>query len=303
MDALSSGIYQGAMTYSELSKHGDFGVGTFDSLDGEMVALDGRFYQVRSDGIVSRVKGNETAPFAVVTTFDSAMRFNVTQSTSLAALSALIDKMLPSLNFFYAVKVHGTFSDITVRSVPKQYPPFPPLATAVAEQSLFPQHDIEGTLVGFRSPAFVRGINQVGYHFHFISDDEKAGGHALSFDIQSATVDVDILRAQSTFLPDNQPLSGRNATASVDHRHRRESDFLLRLAIRRDYYRCAVTGAAFDRAIEASSEALRIVGSGARPIAAQQPRDGSVVIGVHVRAIQFDSPREILDRVRKIPQP
>ena len=210
LDALSSGIFQGAMTFAELRQHGDFGVGTFDSLDGEMVALDGHFYQVRSDGVVSRVNGNATTPFAVVTKFDSDIRLKVTQAASLAEISAFIDQLLPSKNYFYAVKIHGEFSEITVRSVPKQYPPFPPLATAVAEQSLFPLHDVEGTLVGFRSPAFVKGINQPGYHFHFISDDARAGGHALSFEIRTGTVDIDILRDQSTFLPDNQPF--RDAT-------------------------------------------------------------------------------------------
>jgi acetolactate decarboxylase len=63
---------------------------------------------------------------------------------------------------------------------------------------------VRGTLVGFRSPAFVKGINQVGYHFHFLTDDQRAGGHALSFQITSGTVEIGILRQHSTFLPDTQ---------------------------------------------------------------------------------------------------
>src|SRR5262249_42793812 len=47
LDALSLGIFQGALKFSQLREHGDFGVGTFDGLDGELVALDGSFYQIR----------------------------------------------------------------------------------------------------------------------------------------------------------------------------------------------------------------------------------------------------------------
>src|SRR5215813_5470562 len=69
LDALSLGIFQGAVSFGHLREHGNFGLGTFDGLDGEMVALDGRFYQIRSDGSVSRVENTNTTPFAVVTNF------------------------------------------------------------------------------------------------------------------------------------------------------------------------------------------------------------------------------------------
>jgi len=205
LDALSQGIYQGALSYRELRQHGDFGVGTFDSLDGEMVALDGKFFQVRSDGTVSRVDGRETAPFAAVTNFDADIRMKLNQPASLDQLTALIDQLIGSKNLFYAVKVHGQFTDITTRSVPKQYVPFPPLSTAVSQQSLFPLHQVTGTLVGFRSPAFEKGINQVGYHFHFITDDERAGGHALSFQIAAGVIEIETIHQHSTYLPDTQP--------------------------------------------------------------------------------------------------
>jgi len=210
LDALAQGIYQGALSFRELKQHGNFGVGTFASLDGEMIALDGKFFQVRSDGTVGKVEGDDATPFAAVTAFEANLRLRLSHPASLAELTALIDQLLPSKNLFYAVKVRGRFSDITTRSVPKQYPPFPPLADAIAQQTLFPLSNVSGTLVGFRSPAFIKGINQVGYHFHFITDDEHAGGHALSFQIAEGTVEIGILRQHSTFLPGNQPF--QNAT-------------------------------------------------------------------------------------------
>ena len=48
--ALVEGIYQGAVRVGTLREHGDLGLGTFENLDGEMVVVDGQFFQVRGDG-------------------------------------------------------------------------------------------------------------------------------------------------------------------------------------------------------------------------------------------------------------
>ena len=53
LQALMAGVYDGNLTFQELARHGDFGLGTLDALDGEMIALDGVFYQARADGRVS----------------------------------------------------------------------------------------------------------------------------------------------------------------------------------------------------------------------------------------------------------
>ena len=50
INALLEGVYDGSMTYGELRQHGDFGLGTFNALDGEMIAFDGDFYQIKADG-------------------------------------------------------------------------------------------------------------------------------------------------------------------------------------------------------------------------------------------------------------
>src|ERR671932_836140 len=70
VDALVEGKYEGDISFSELEGRGDFGLGTFDALDGEMVALDGAFYQVRADGRAYEVGKQMKTPFAVVTFFE-----------------------------------------------------------------------------------------------------------------------------------------------------------------------------------------------------------------------------------------
>ena len=50
IDALMQGVFDGVQPVGEIRKHGDFGIGTFDALDGEMIVLDGVVYQAKADG-------------------------------------------------------------------------------------------------------------------------------------------------------------------------------------------------------------------------------------------------------------
>ncbi len=45
LSALLEGVYDGETTFAELKPHGDFGIGTFNALDGEMICVDGHTYQ------------------------------------------------------------------------------------------------------------------------------------------------------------------------------------------------------------------------------------------------------------------
>jgi len=204
LDALRLGIYQGSFTVGELKQHGNFGLGTYEGLDGEMVVLDGHYYHFRSDGTVSESEDGDKTPFAAVTIFKPDFRRTVNLA-SMSQLGDILDAILPSKNFFYAVKVHGQFNTVSTRAVPKQFPPYPSLADAILQQSVFDYSNIVGTAVGIRSPAFIKGISQVAYHFHFVSDDKKAAGHALSFTTGQVTVEVQILRQNLIWLPDNEP--------------------------------------------------------------------------------------------------
>jgi len=45
----------------------------------------------------------------------------------------------------------------------------------------------------------------VGYHFHFVSDDLKTGGHALDFTSGDVTVEIQVLRQNTIWLPEDEP--------------------------------------------------------------------------------------------------
>ena len=64
--------------------------------------------------------------------------------------------------------------------------------------------NVSGTIVGFRSPPFVTGIGVPGYHLHFVSDDQKRGGHILDFELSKGTAAVDVCNQLHLLLPENQ---------------------------------------------------------------------------------------------------
>jgi len=211
IDALVQGSFEGVEPVKNLQKHGDFGIGTFDALDGEMVMIDGKIYQIRSDGVVYPANDSTTTPFATVTVFDRDVTIPVTRPENFTGLTTLISRKIPSKNMIYAVRVHGTFPSVTVRSVPAQQKPYPTLADAAKNQSVFTYTDVKGTIVGFYLPDFMKGLNMPGYHLHFISDDRTRGGHLLGFTAPAGSaVELDLTPALATTLPNTTSFAGAN---------------------------------------------------------------------------------------------
>jgi acetolactate decarboxylase len=212
LPALSLGLYDGTMTFGEVLKHGDFGVGTFDALDGEAVILDGKAWQVRADGGVYSVGKNALTPFAAVTHFASDETILVMQPLEYSALQNRISKTLPTPNVPCAVAIRGTFARIKVRSVPRQSKPYRKLAEVVKTQSVWEWQNVKGTLVGFRFPAYLSGVNLADYHFHFLSDDNERGGHVLDCQLQTGKIEIQTLRGFEMWLPSGSDFDQANLT-------------------------------------------------------------------------------------------
>jgi acetolactate decarboxylase len=176
--ALVEGIYQGAVQIAALREHGDLGLGTFESLDGEMVVVDGHFFQVRSDGSVREVQDNVLSPFAAVTAFSPDQSITLENCPDLSYLTSQFDALRQSDNFFYALRVDGTFDYIHARAMRRTKEGIP-LVQAAAVQPEFEFHNISGTLVGFWTPEYAKSLNVPGYHLHFVSADRTQGGHVL----------------------------------------------------------------------------------------------------------------------------
>ncbi len=191
IDALLSGNYEGDVSFEELRASGDFGLGTFDALDGEMVAIDGDFYQVKADGLAYEVDERLKTPFAVVTFFEPDLRRSLAGPMGYADLCACLDGIVGDTNMCHAVRVDGLFRYVKTRSVPRQREPYPPLVEVVKLQPTFELRNVRGSLVGFRFPNYAQGLNVPGYHLHFITEDRHSGGHLLECRMDHGELRVD----------------------------------------------------------------------------------------------------------------
>lgn len=200
VNALVEGIYEENVRLDEVLKHGDFGLGTFDDLDGEMVMLDGSIYQIFSDGRVARVDEKAFTPFAAVTFYNPTRNGEITHELPYDEFMQWINALFVSPNLFYAVRIEGEFAHIRARSVPKQanYHPFVEVSH---EQVVFDFRNIEGTLAGFYTPAFLSSLSVPGLHLHFLSADFQHGGHVLECVPRKAHAGIQLIHKLELSLP------------------------------------------------------------------------------------------------------
>ena len=225
LNALMLGDYNGLITVDELLQQGDTGLGTFDTLEGEMIVLDGVVYQAKADGNVDKPDGSVTVPFAAVTPFESDIALTLGDIGDIDALKAALNEAVVgnNANIFYVAKITGDFDSVHVRSVPAQQKPYKPLSEVAESQTEFEYDDISGTLIALYCPDYVSGINLYGWHIHFISADGTKGGHVLDAAFASAQADIDITDAYKMVLPDTSEFASlelandmQNATDKVE---------------------------------------------------------------------------------------
>lgn len=215
LQALMAGAYDGNTSLKDLRRHGDFGIGTYHGLDGEMVVADGQFYQVRADGRIYRPKLSDRSPYANLTFFEKDLSYSpLPAGTTYEQFKVLVDAGLPTTNLPYAVRVTGTFSYIKTRSVPAQSKPYPVLAEVAKTQPVFEFTNRTGVLIGYRLPEYLQGVNMPGYHLHFLSAEKDAGGHLLDFTLAKGDVEVDVSPVIYLQLPETEEFS-RAATAGA----------------------------------------------------------------------------------------
>jgi acetolactate decarboxylase len=189
--ALIEGSFEGDVSFAELREHGDLGLGTLNHLDGEMIALEGRFHRADVEGNITEVPAEERTPFAVMVHFEGDIGFDLEGSIDHDRLLAEIDRRIPADAASCAVRIDGRFELVRARSVPRQEPPYRPLTEVVSEQRVFELTDVDGTMLGFRFPEYAEGIEVSGWHLHFITEDRARGGHVLDSRAETAHVELD----------------------------------------------------------------------------------------------------------------
>ncbi len=193
--ALVEGLYRQSHTLQELRRWGDFGLGTFNDLDGEMLLLDGRFHQMPANGQVCPVPDEKLestrTPFACVTFFRPDTTDHITTEMDRQDIFTFLDSILPSRNMLYAIRVEGRFTSVRVRSVPRQQGQDErPLVEVAKNQPEFSFENILGSMAGFYTPPMMQGLNVPGTHLHFIDATNTKGGHLLECLVAEAAVAV-----------------------------------------------------------------------------------------------------------------
>jgi acetolactate decarboxylase len=200
VSALVEGIYEENVSFAEIKLHGDFGLGTFNDLDGEMVMLNGITYQINFEGHINVINDEALSPFACVTFFKPIFHDDIRDEMDYQAFVEMLYSLLPSPNLFYAIRVEGSFAHVKTRSVPRQES-YRPIVEIAKSQSTFDFNEIEGNIVGFFTPSFMASMNVPGFHLHFLSSDKKHGGHLLECRPLRCRIDIQLIDSVEISLP------------------------------------------------------------------------------------------------------
>lgn len=221
LQSLTLGEYDGSITVGELKKHGDIGIGTFNGVNGELIMTDGIIYQALGDGTVIVSDDNETVPFATVSYFNPDTEIDNFHAKNLDSLKRKLNIHVKQngKNQFYFVKMTGQFADILVRSEIKQEKPYKPLDIALkTDQREFEYKQIKGSIIGIYCPDYMGSLNASGWHFHFISEDSKKGGHVMSIKNFDGKIELDKISRFEMFSPDTDTFNRKDLAVSQTDR-------------------------------------------------------------------------------------
>lgn len=217
MAALLDAVYDGDTTLDELLRHGNFGLGTFNALDGEMIVTDGVVRQFRAEGLAAEVPGSLKTPFACVTYFEPEKTLTLDRPHSRESFEALVDQLVGNPNLFAAMRFTGQFERVDTRTVFCQCKPYPPMLEVVKKQPTFTLDSVTGTMIGFRTPGYMQGINVAGYHLHFLTEDQKKGGHVTEYRLVRGLLEVATMSDLEIKLPRTEQFA--QANLSPEHLH------------------------------------------------------------------------------------
>ncbi|ATG97753.1 acetolactate decarboxylase [Mesoplasma lactucae] len=180
--SLSSGDWDGYFSYKEIKKTGNTGVGTFDQGNGEMIAIDGNYYQLLSDGSVNAVHDDWTAPYAVNVNFTPEFAIEMGEVSQTEYLNKMLGEIAKhGKQYMYAIRITGEWSEITSRTVSTIPKPYPTIKEINNIQRVRTFDNIKGNIVGFYTPPYLNTVSVDGFHQHFINDTRDCGGHILDF--------------------------------------------------------------------------------------------------------------------------
>ncbi|WP_338969926.1 acetolactate decarboxylase [Spiroplasma endosymbiont of Labia minor] len=194
--SLINGNYEGNLEYQKLFDRGNFGIGTFDGLDGEMIGYNNKWFQIGSDATVHQVLPTQTTPFACVTDFNVDFEFDLLEGGTYEELKQKILEKIKEKGdqYFYAFKIVGAFNKIDLMTIEEVKEPYENFST-LSEQALkIELTEIDGIILGFWCPKYLSALQPEGFHTHFISTENKYGGHVSDF--KATQLNVELMQIQ-----------------------------------------------------------------------------------------------------------
>lgn len=195
IDALMAGVFDGDLTIGELKKKGDFGVGTFNRVDGELLIDKGHVYKIAYDGSVSEVPDSDSTSAAFVKFFkaDTVIQLSGKGLTYEKMQEHLTRVLNP--NGIYALRISGSFPTMTTRAEKPATRPYISLPEHLKHnQVVFELKNTKGICSGFLLPPYLARTNVPGFHLHYLADDRRSGGHVFNFTTDALTIEVDIAK-------------------------------------------------------------------------------------------------------------
>ena len=186
--------------------------------------VDGEAWKANLDGTLVRPELSRTTPYAVVVEFSPGPPIALRGPFADSELERRLGHRLDRSRRPTAIRIDGRFETVQVRSVPPQRPPYPSLAEAIAQERITELLDVSGTMVGFCFPDALDGIEMVGSHLHFLTDDRTRGGHVLGYTLLQATARVDDATGMHVELPPAVAVPRHGATLDADALSRIEHD-------------------------------------------------------------------------------
>ena len=186
-DPWALGYSRAVVPVSELLKHGDIGLGTFEDVNGEMIVADGECWRATEDGTVWRAEPDMGVPFASVAKAGYSVDFEIEGIKDIGELKELLTLKIEEdfgLNSMHIVRIDGEFDRVCARSESAYRSHHVDLKDILSKtQRDFMFENIAGTLVGIYYPDYMDGINAPGWHVHFLSEDRTKGGPVFDLEL------------------------------------------------------------------------------------------------------------------------
>jgi len=191
LQSLMAGVDEGDRSLVELRQYGDFGLGTFDGINGELIVIDGKFWIADGKGNLREAEVWERTPFAVLTFFSPERRFSLDHFENMDALTSVLLEYFDSQNLIYALKIRGKFVRLHLRSERRHGVKHRPLTELLPTvQTEFTLEQSQGEIVGFWFPHYMRSINLPGFHFHYLDRMRSRGGHLFDATGNDLTIEL-----------------------------------------------------------------------------------------------------------------